>query len=167
MEKDDTVQKDIVHGMEGASKKSFFDAKKEGEKSLKKPLITIAVIALILGSCSGYAAANFTGIAKKGPVSIGGNGSLGSAEIKKGATFGVSDTKAFPDTAEGTLQKGGINGEGQYHLVRPGGDSQNVYLTSSTVDLSQFEGKKVKVWGATQAAQTAGWLMDVGKLEVE
>lgn len=85
----------------------------------------------------------------------------------KGKTFGSNDTKTFSDTAEGKLSEGGIDGEGQYHLVRPGGDSQNVYLTSSLVDLSQFVGRKIKVWGQTQKAQTAGWLMDVGRVEVE
>jgi len=85
----------------------------------------------------------------------------------KGKTYGSDDLKTFKDTAEGKLEEGGVEGEGQYHLVRPGGDSQNVYLTSSLVDLSQFVGRKVKVWGQTQAAQTAGWLMDVGRVEIE
>ncbi|HEX8931879.1 MAG TPA: hypothetical protein VF810_01865, partial [Patescibacteria group bacterium] len=76
------------------------------------------------------------------------------------------DIKIFKDVAEGKLENGGINGEGQYHLVRPGGDSQNVYLTSSIVDLSQFISQNIKVWGETQKAQTAGWLMDVGKVEI-
>ncbi|MDO8269715.1 MAG: hypothetical protein Q7T54_03530, partial [Candidatus Levybacteria bacterium] len=62
--------------------------------------------------------------------------------------------------------EGGIDGEGEYHLERPGGDSQNVYMSSSTVDLAQFTGRKVKVWGQTNSAQKAGWLMDVGKVEV-
>lgn len=85
----------------------------------------------------------------------------------KGKTFGSDDLETFKDTAEGKLEEGGIEGEGQYHLVRPGGDSQNVYLTSSLVDLSQFVGRKIKVWGQTQAAQHAGWLMDVGRVEVQ
>jgi hypothetical protein len=42
----------------------------------------------------------------------------------------------------------------------------NVYLTSSTVDLSPFVGKKVRVWGQTFTGQKAGWLMDVGLVEV-
>ena len=86
---------------------------------------------------------------------------------QKGQTYGTGDIKSFKDTAEGTLKEGGIDGEGQYHLERPGGDSQNVYLTSSSVDLSTFMGKKIKVWGATQTAQKAGWLMDVGKVQVQ
>lgn len=85
---------------------------------------------------------------------------------QKGKSYGTGDEKTFPDTAEGIVREGGIDGEGQYHLERPGGESQYVYMTSSLVDLSQFLGKKVKVWGQTQKAQTAGWLMDVGKVEV-
>lgn len=79
---------------------------------------------------------------------------------------GVLDKEKFPDKAEGKLKKGGIDGEGNFHLERTGGDSQNVYLTSSTVDLSQYIGKKVRVWGQTFTAQKAGWLMDVGYLEI-
>lgn len=85
---------------------------------------------------------------------------------EKGTSYGVDNTKSFPDQTEGVLKEGGIEGEGAFHLVRPGGDSQNVYLTSSIVDLSQLVGKKVKVWGQTQQGQHAGWLMDVGKVEV-
>ena len=80
--------------------------------------------------------------------------------------MGIKDKKTFKDNAEGILRDGGIEGEGQFHLERPGGISQNVYLTSTTVDLSQLIGKKVRVWGETFSAQKAGWLMDVGLVEV-
>ena len=86
--------------------------------------------------------------------------------VAKGTTEGSTDTSTFKDTAEGTLKTGGIDGEGAFHLVRPGGDSQNVYLTSSIVDLSKYVNQKLKVWGQTQKAQHAGWLMDVGKIQV-
>ena len=48
---------------------------------------------------------------------------------------GVVDKKTFKDSVEGILREGGIDGEGNFHLERPGGVSQNVYLTSTTVDL--------------------------------
>ncbi|MGB9707301.1 MAG: hypothetical protein ACPL1D_00915 [Microgenomates group bacterium] len=79
---------------------------------------------------------------------------------------GIEDKKKFKDRAEGILREGGIDGEGNYHLERPGGPSQNVYLTSSVIDLSQFVGKKIRVWGETFAGEKAGWLMDVGLVEV-
>jgi len=130
--------------------------------SIFTPKLLIAlIIAVVLGIGSGYALSKreATGVKNTGaPVS--------SSKVAKGATVGSGDTKIFKDTAEGILKSGGIDGEGAYHLSRPGGDSQNVYLTSSFVDLSQFLGRKIKVWGETQQAKVAGWLMDVGKLEV-
>ena len=82
-------------------------------------------------------------------------------------TAGIPDKSTFKDTTEGTLREGGIEGEGSFHLERPGGKSQTVYLTSSTVDLSEYIGKKVKVWGETHTSEKAGWLMDVGYVEVQ
>ena len=81
-------------------------------------------------------------------------------------TAGIVDKKTFKDSAEGVLKEGGVDGEGNFHLERPGGESQNVYLTSTKVDLSKYLGKKVRVWGETFKAEKAGWLMDVGLVEV-
>lgn len=128
-----------------------------------KNLFIFLIAAVVLGAMSGYILSN-----KK--EAAGGNtltsGSVNSSEISKGTVVGSNDTKIFKDIASGALKTGGINGEGQFHLVRPGGVSQNVYLISSSVDLSKFLGKKIKVWGETQKAQYAGWLMDVGRVEV-
>lgn len=85
---------------------------------------------------------------------------------KNKKVIGIIDKKKFKDSAEGILREGGIDGEGQFHLERPGGPSQNVYLTSTTVDLSLFIGKKIRVWGETFSAQKAGWLMNVGFIEI-
>ena len=79
---------------------------------------------------------------------------------------GLADEATFKDTAEGVLEEGGVDGEGTHHLVRPGGASQNVYLTSTVIDLQSFVSKKVQVWGQTISAREAGWLMDVGKIKV-
>lgn len=87
-----------------------------------------------------------------------------SKDIKK--TAGIADKKTFKDKAEGVLKEGGIDGEGNFHLERPGGESQNVYLTSTTVDLSLYLDKKIRVWGETFQAEKAGWLMDVGLVEL-
>ena len=83
-----------------------------------------------------------------------------------GDTFGSKDDSTFKDSAEGVLLVGGVNGEGSYHVVREGGESQNVYLTSSVVDLGLFVNHKVVVRGETFKAQKAGWLMDVGQVKV-
>lgn len=99
-----------------------------------------------------------------GLQSIKGVSTAPGAQSSNGAV-GLEDTKTFSDTAEGMLEEGGIDGEGTHHLTRDGGPSQNVYLTSSVLDLQQFVGKKVQVWGQTFSAQKAGWLMDVGKIK--
>lgn len=142
-----------------------FNSSKGKRLSIPKNIIFTVVVMLILGIGTGYIASNLSGSTTQGPLSVDNEGaSVG--KIKKGFTAGVEDVSAFPDTAEGVVREGGIDGEGEYHLERPGGESQNVYMTSSAVDLSQFVGKKIKVWGQTNSAKTAGWLMDVGKIEV-
>lgn len=120
----------------------------------------VLVLAVLLGFGIGY-------ISSKGKtVTQVSNSPSSAGEVTKGSIYGSNDLATFKDEATGTLQKGGIEGEGQFHLVRPGGDSQNVYLTSSLVDLNLFVGKKIKVNGQTQTAKKAGWLMDVGRVEV-
>lgn len=132
-----------------------------GKSSSSKILIMmVAVIALAIGT--GYLLSGKT-VGVTSP-SVTKTGDITS--VQKGDIFGSDDAKTFSDKAEGTLKSGGIKGEGQFHLVRPGGESQYVYLVSSIVDLSKFENRKVRVWGSTQTAQYAGWLMDVGKVEV-
>jgi hypothetical protein len=86
--------------------------------------------------------------------------------IKKGDIFGSSNTDTFKDSAMGYLEAGGIDGEGSHRLLRPGGISQTVYLTSSVTDLDKLVGMDVKIWGETFKGQKAGWLMDVGRIEV-
>lgn len=124
-------------------------------------LLVVLLLAVVLGVSSGY-------LLRKKPNNIGGLGKAGEGRspTTSNVIVGSDDLKVFKDTVTGELKVGGINGEGAYHLVRPGGASQNVYLTSSVVDLSQFVGKKIKVWGETQKAKVAGWLMDVGRVEV-
>lgn len=127
-----------------------------------KNLFITLIVAVVLGGMTGYILSNRN--TRSGNTLT--SGSVNPSSISKGTVVGSNDTKTFKDTAEGSLKAGGIKGEGQFHLVRPGGDSQNVYLTSSSVDLSAFLNKKIKVWGETQKAQYAGWLMDVGRVEV-
>lgn len=138
------------------------DFKGQGDKSVFSSSLWVFLgVCIILGILTGFLLSQ----TKTGGITQ--NSISGKTSIAKGTTVGSTDTKTFKDMAEGILQKGGIGDEGQFHLVRPGGESQYVYLTSSNVDLSQFVDKKIKVWGQTQKAQTAGWLMDVGRVEVE
>lgn len=134
-------------------------------KLLTRKLAIVLAVALILGVGSGFVGSQLKSKAQKaGTVAL--DGSTAGGEIKKGAVYGSDNTSVFRDIAEGVLKEGGMDGEGSHHLVRPGGDSQNVYLTSSIVDLSLFIDRKIKVWGETFKAQKAGWLMDVGRVEV-
>ena len=102
-------------------------------------------------------------------------GNLSSSEVLQGAksqgvkVIGSKDTKTFKDCTKGKLIKndGKITTEGSHILQREGGESQNVYLTSSIVDLEQFLNKTIEVCGETNAAQKAGWLLDVGLVKVE
>lgn len=79
--------------------------------------------------------------------------------------YGAPDEKSFRDSAEGILQVA-TDTEGTHKLERPGGDSQTVHLTSSILDLNQFVGKKIRIWGETFAAKKAGWFMDVGRVQI-
>lgn len=90
----------------------------------------------------------------------------GGAKMINTETMVGSLDAVFSDEAEGLLVEGGIDGEGTHHLERDGGPSRYVYLVSSVVALDEYVGKRVKVWGETNTAQKAGWLMDVGKLEI-
>jgi len=122
-------------------------------------LAGLALAVVLLGVSSGW-------FLNKSSVS-----SVGENEKVPGVTTteseaGLEDGSVFPDTAEGQLEEGGIEGEGTHHLVREGGPSKYVYLTSTIIDLQSFVGKKVTVWGETLSGKQAGWLMDVGKVKV-
>lgn len=142
----------------------------DSEEKITKPLqigfditrlsLPILVLALILGTVSGY-------ILAKKPNSLITNS--GTPIIKVPPKNPQQDTTTFRDFAEGVIkpntQTPNVNGytEGTHFLEREGG--YPVTLTSSVVDLSQYEGKKVKVYGETQKALKAGWLMDVGRVD--
>jgi hypothetical protein len=140
-----------------------FNTKDSLKNAFTPKVITLLLVVIVVGVVSGYLIAGKNGSISDNAKTSGG---ATSSSVAKGTIQGSNDTATFKDTAQGTLKTGGIDGEGAFHLVRPGGDSQNVYLTSSIVDLSKFIDKNVKVWGQTQAAQHAGWLMDVGRIEV-
>lgn len=123
--------------------------------SLKRTVVGIVIIATILGMATGYIMSNKTG----GSVAL----------IDSKPKTASQDNRTFRDFAQGTLRakpatkKADEYVEGSHILTRDGQDP--VALTSSVVDLSQYEGKKVKVFGETQKAIQEGWLMDVGKIE--
>lgn len=121
----------------------------------------ILVASIALGALAGYL---FAGSNKTVSKEI----ATATSQTPKVAS---QDTSTFRDFAEGTIQvkpapkNGGDYSEGTHMLIRD--NAVPVALTSSVVDLSQYEGKKVKVYGETQKAVKEGWLMDVGKVELK
>lgn len=123
----------------------------------KRLLLTVVIASVVLGSLTGFILAN-----KK-------TNGLVSSGLGVPAKNAQSDTRTFKDFAEGVIKPrpqpsdSSEYVEGTHLLQREAGVP--VALTSSVVDLSKYEGKKVKVFGETQKALKEGWLMDVGKVE--
>ncbi|QQG44544.1 MAG: hypothetical protein HYW86_01350 [Candidatus Roizmanbacteria bacterium] len=134
----------IIHSFEGETSQKQFSI---------KPFFVLITIAVFVGVFGGF----FLSSIQK---------AVSSPKKNPAKTAGIADKKTFKDKAEGILKEGGIDGEGNFHLERPGGKSQNVYLTSTTVDLYQYTDRKVRVWGETFSGEKAGWLMDVGLVEI-
>lgn len=122
-------------------------------------LLTIVIASVILGVITGLILAN----------KAKGNGLTGAGLGAPMAKSAATDTRTFKDFAEGVIkaipQKSGSGEDngGTHLLIRDG--AVPVALTSSVVDLSKYEGKKVKVYGETQAVPNVEWFMDVGKVE--
>jgi len=86
-------------------------------------------------------------------------------QLKAGVLYG-NTAALFSDSAIGVVQEGGLNGEGTHTLDREGGSDQTAVMTSSTVDLDLFVGKKVEVKGQTNNSTKVSWFMDVGSIKI-
>lgn len=132
-----------------------------------KLVIVLALVAVLAGVGTGFGAYK---LQARSPGSTGPAGSnltqVAGESISAGDVFGIKDDKTFKDSAEGYLTEAGLDDEGSHLLLRPGGDSQTVHLTSSSTDLEKFKGMEIRVKGETFKGQKAGWLMDVGQVEV-
>lgn len=132
---------------------------REEEEVMKKDkriMFAAYAVVVVLGIGTGYL------LAARG----GGSGLAATpTSVKTDKVEGISDTKTFKDSAEGVIEAGGVDGEGSHKLIREGGPSQTAYLVSSVIDLDEYVGKRVRVWGQTMAAKKVSWLMDVGKIE--
>jgi len=122
-------------------------------------LFTFVAVVLLLGGVTGW----LMGGKKDNPAAFTGQAGETKSTQKEA---GVDDQSLYKDSAQGVLEKGGIEGDGTHHLVREGGPSKYVYLNSTVIDLSVFEGKKVEVWGETTSSENAPWFMDVGRVKV-
>ena len=135
--------------------------KEFASNNLGKIFLAVLSLSIILGSSAGYILAS----GKKQVVNVQ------TTTPSQPPKNPQQDKTTFRDFAEGTIQKrpepkkADEYIEGTHLLVRE--KAVPVALTSSVVDLSLYEGKKVKVFGETQKAIKEGWLMDVGKVEVE
>lgn len=127
-----------------------------GVDNPKRTILTVVIASLVLGLLTGYILSTKNN-SKTSPLAVGSAKSAGQ------------DTQTFKDFAQGLIKAKPEPSdpseyvEGTHILIRDG--AVPVALTSSVVDLSQYEGKKVKVFGETQKALKEGWLMDVGKVE--
>ncbi len=148
---------------ESIASKTFLRAiPKRGNLSRIIPIVLVLVI-IALGVFSGLVwASRAKNAAEKAKPAI--------EEEQLSGQQKESFNQTFRDEAEGTVEKNDKldkYAQGTHRLVRPGGESQTAYLTSSVLDLDQYVGKKVKVFGETFGSSQVGWLMDVGKVEVE
>lgn len=130
--------------------------KPKGKSKKNIYMILISLVVVVLGVATGWFLSG--GMKKSVDKVVVGN-------VSKDIVTGGSVSDCQFDTTEGDLKSGGIDGEGTHHLEKEGGESQNVYLTSTVLDLESFVGKKVKVCGETIAGKKAGWLMDVTAIQ--
>lgn len=131
--------------------------------NLFKNIIPIAVIVIIV------AAGILTGIiisSRNKNAIIAKKAALVEEDLPEAQKQSFS--KTFRDDAEGVIEKNDLDkyAQGTHKLIRPGGEDQTAFLTSSVLDLDQYIGKKVKVFGETFSSSQVGWLMDVGKVEI-
>ncbi|MBI5619701.1 hypothetical protein HY950_01950 [Candidatus Gottesmanbacteria bacterium] len=154
----ETVATEETMKSEVKSQKEELEHVTEKPRTMRRNMLLVYALLIVSGVTTGYLLSRATT-----PLSSAGKPKM----INTGKVAGVTDERTFKDSAVGTIEKGGIDGEGTHKLVREGGESQTAFLTSSVVDLDQYVGKKVKVWGQTFDAEKAAWLMDVGKIEIQ
>jgi hypothetical protein len=154
-----TAEKPVMKSFTGASSSTVTTTN-------KMPAILIGIGFILLGVLTGYL------------LNMKSSGTVGtivgkqitqdtSAGVQKGQIYGSTDTSQFNDSTDGVLEVNDKKDiEGSHKLVREGGDSKTAYLTSTTLELDKFVGKKVKIWGKTYDSEKAGWFMDVGRIEV-
>jgi len=137
--------------------------KDTNQKFMKKIFLGLLSVLVILGGITtGYLLSNRLG------------GQNGGAKISSKSETVITENEAEApnfneeesDSAEGVLNVGTIEGEGTHYLDRGAGENKYVYLTSTVINLKNYVGKKVQVWGNTLAATNAPWLMDVQKIKV-
>lgn len=133
-------------------------SKSSGWRTIVLPALVISLI-ILAGIGTGYLLTRPAQFKPGGLAMTGGQKAKGAPR-----EAGAKNQEEFPDKAQGKLV---VNDNetipvGSHQLIRPGGEDQTAYLTSSVVDLNQFVGHCVEIWGQTFASQKVGWLLDVG-----
>jgi len=124
---------------------------KQSKGSIPMPVgITILILLAVLGAGTGFLLARQSS-GGAGAVGTSADAKTATAGVDQKKTFGSSDTTTFNDQAIGVVEKDGIGGEGTHKLIREGGPTQTACMVSSVLDLNDFVGKKIKVWGNCQA----------------
>lgn len=132
-----------------------------GSKIKKLLPIIIVVIVVSLGIVSGLLLSS-----KSKSSQSSTQGALSEENLSGEQKQSFNQT--FRDQAEGVIERNDDldkYAQGTHKLIRPGGEDQTAFLTSSVLDLDEYNGKKVKVFGETFGSSQVGWLMDVGKVE--
>lgn len=155
----------LEHNQTSSDAQDFNTMNQEKDLIMNMPsklFIIVTVIAVLAGVGTGFGTFRLTAQQNSGPDLATVPQENG---VQNGDEFGSKD-EAFDSHAIGYVEEGGLDGEGSHKLLRPGGDSQTVYLTSSVTDLDEFVGMEVEIWGETFKGQKAGWFMDVGRIKV-
>jgi len=166
MPEENEIQPVKIEAEEGSLVRKIEEEKKGNLKETLFPVgIILAIIAV--GTITGYFLSSRRGGLISGPE-VTKTLEEGVEVVSGPQEVGIKDVRVFRDTAEGKVQinDGSLVAEGSHKLIRPGGESQTAYLTSSVVDLSLFIGKCVQVWGETFEGEKAAWLMDVGRVKL-
>ncbi|MBP6979576.1 hypothetical protein KBB41_00845 [Candidatus Curtissbacteria bacterium] len=132
---------------------------------MKLAFIIVPIISIILGVGTGFVLAQATPTKTSSSLSETKENSVAehTEQVQQ------KDAASFRDKAEGVIEKNDASdGEnfasGTHKLIR-GDESQTAYLTSSVLDLNEYVGQKVTVYGETFSSSQVGWLMDVGRVE--
>lgn len=118
------------------------------EKNDKAMLVGISTLAIVLGVLSGFSISNLV---------VTSSTSVAQEEIM---SAGTNDESLLTDSTEGVLKEGGINDEGTHRI-------NDVTLISTVLDLDNFVGKKVTIWGLAIGSPNVDWLIDVAKIKVQ
>lgn len=142
-----------------------FEEPKTGAK--RNRFLLLAIGALLVGTAGTATGYLLAGSAQDQPNKGAERSSVSSVPAQRPKS--AEEDLAFKDCAEGKLEpnkEDAVKVDGTHRLAT--NDPQKpVYLISSVVDLSKYEGKTVTVWGESHASKKVGWLMDVGRIKQE